>query len=49
MGAEEEEEDAERFEEKMERLVAELSEQMKQSQELDVKITGNLERIGYGS
>jgi type I restriction enzyme M protein len=47
IGAEEEEEDAEMFGAKMERLTAELSEQMKQGQKLDDEIKKNLESIGY--
>jgi len=47
VGAEEEEEDLEVFEEKMKRLTAELSEQMKQGQKLDDEIRKNLERIGW--
>jgi type I restriction enzyme M protein len=47
VGAEEEEEDAEAFEQKMKRLTAELSGQMKHAQELDAEIRSNLERIGY--
>jgi type I restriction enzyme M protein len=47
VGAEEEDEDAENFEEKMKRLTAELSEQMKQAQKLDEEIKENLESIGF--
>lgn len=46
VGAEEEEEDTEMFEEKMERLAAELSDQMTQCQKLDEQIRRNLENIG---
>jgi type I restriction enzyme M protein len=46
VGAEEEEEDAEMFEEKMERLAAEFSEQIKAAQRLDDEIKRNLESIG---
>ena len=48
VGAETEEEDSEAFEEKMKRLTAELSEQMKEGQKLDQEIKKNLESIGYG-
>jgi len=48
VGTEEEEEDAEEFEEKMQRLTAELAEQMKKGQSLDIEIKNNLENIGYG-
>ena len=48
VGAEEEKEDTEAFEQKMRRLTAELSDQMKRTQELDAEIKRNLERIGYG-
>ena len=47
VGAEEEEDDAEVFEEKMKRLTAELSEQMKRGEEMDSKIRKNLESVGY--
>jgi len=47
VGAEEVEEDAEAFEEKMKRLTAELSSQMKEGQKLDREIKKNLEGIGY--
>jgi type I restriction enzyme M protein len=47
VGAEEEEEDDEAFEEKMKRLTSELSEQMKQGQKLDEEIKKNLEKIGF--
>lgn len=47
VGAEEEEDDAEAFEEKMERLTAELSEQKKQGQKLDDEIQKNLQSIGF--
>jgi len=43
VGAEEEHEDEEVFKEKMERLVAELSEQMKEGNKLDEEIQENLE------
>ena len=48
VGAEEEEEDDEAFDEKMKRLTSELSQQMKQGEQLDEGIKKNLERIGYG-
>jgi type I restriction enzyme M protein len=48
VGMAEVEEDDEPFEEKMERLTAELREQMKQAAELDERIWANLEEIGYG-
>ena len=47
VGAEEEEEDEEVFKEKMKRLVAELSEQLKEGMKLDEEIRKNLESIGY--
>ena len=47
VGAEEEEEDLEVFEEKMKRLTSELSEQFKKSKELEVEIRKNLRSIGY--
>ena len=47
VGVELEEEDDEVFDEKMKRLTAELSEQMKQGQKLDEEIKKNLESIGY--
>ncbi len=43
----EEAEDDEAFEEKMKRLTAELSEQMKEGQKLDEEIKKNLERIWF--
>jgi len=48
VGAPEAEEDTEPFEEKMERLAAELREQMGQAAKLDELIWANLEDIGYG-
>jgi type I restriction enzyme M protein len=48
VGAEEEEDDAEEFEEKMQGLTAELAEQIKKGQALDIAIKNNLESIGYG-
>ncbi|MEK6963933.1 MAG: class I SAM-dependent DNA methyltransferase [Nanoarchaeota archaeon] len=47
VGAEEEEEDSEAFEEKMKRLTSELVEQMKQGQKLDEEIKKNLVGIGW--
>ena len=47
MGIEEEEDDGVPFEEKMARLTAELSEQMKQSTDLDERIRTNLGELGY--
>ena len=46
VGIEDVEEDDEEFEEKMQRLTAELSEQMKKGQELDGEIKKNLKGIG---
>lgn len=48
VGIQEEAEDDEAFEEKMKRLTAELSEQMKEGKKLDGEIKKNLESIGYG-
>jgi type I restriction enzyme M protein len=48
VGAEEEKEDEEAFEEKMKRLTADLAEQMKEGQRLDEEIKMNREKIGYG-
>jgi type I restriction enzyme M protein len=48
VGAEEEEEDQEAFEEKMDRLVADLAKQIKEGQYLNEEIKKNLESIGYG-
>ncbi|ALK05736.1 MAG: N-6 DNA methylase [Methanosarcina sp. 795] len=47
VGFEETEDDDEEFEEKMERLVAELSEQFRKSEELEKKIRENLAGLGY--
>ena len=47
VGAEEEEEDKEAFEEKMKRLTIELSEQFKNSKELEIEIKKNLKGLGY--
>ena len=48
VGAAEVEDDGEPFEEKMERLTAELREQAEQARKLDALIWANLEEIGYG-
>ncbi len=47
VGAEEEEEDPEVFDEKMKRLTTELAGQMKEGQKLDEEINKNLEKIGW--
>jgi type I restriction enzyme M protein len=47
VGIQEEAEDDEAFEEKMKRLTAELSEQMKEGKKLDEKIKKNLSSIGF--
>ncbi|OQY68709.1 N-6 DNA methylase [Microgenomates bacterium UTCPR1] len=47
VGTDFEMEDDEVFEEKMERLTKELSEQFKQSKELEVKIRENLKKVGF--
>jgi type I restriction enzyme M protein len=47
VGAEEEEDDTEAFEEKMQRLTTELSKQMKERQKLDDEIRKNLKMIGF--
>lgn len=47
VGAEAVEEDSEAFEEKMQRLAAELKDQFAQSHELEQKIKDNLKKIGY--
>jgi len=47
VGAEEEEEDEDVFEEKMKRLSAELGEQMKEGKKLDEEIIESLKRIGF--
>ncbi len=47
VGTEEEEEDGEEFQEKMQRLVSELKQQMEEGQKLDEGIKKNLERIGF--
>ena len=48
VGAEEIEDDGEPFEEKMQRLVAELNEQFVESARLEDAIRANLEDLGYG-
>ena len=48
VGIEEQEDDSELFEEKMERLVGELSEMFSKSHALEDKIRKNLGAIGYG-
>lgn len=48
VGAEEVEEDSEPFEEKMQRLTAELAGQLKKSREPEEEINKNLAGIGYG-
>jgi type I restriction enzyme M protein len=48
VGAEEVEDDGEPFEEKMERLTAELAEQFRESERLEGEIRGNLKGLGYG-
>lgn len=47
VGAEDEEEDDEKFEEKMNRLTSELSKQMEETNRLDKEITKNLASIGF--
>jgi type I restriction enzyme M protein len=48
VGAEAEEEDAEPFDEKMQRLTATLLEQQKEAAKLDAAIAANLKGLGYG-
>ena len=48
VGAEEEEDDEEAFEEKMNRFTSELAKQMEEAKKLDVEIKKNLGSIGYG-
>jgi type I restriction enzyme M protein len=48
VGAEEQEDDVEPFQEKMVRLVAELNGQFAESAELEAKIRANLSSLGYG-
>ncbi|MDD4249832.1 MAG: N-6 DNA methylase [Methanosarcina sp.] len=47
VGFEETEDDDEEFEEKMEKLTTELSEQLRKSEELEKKIKENLTGLGY--
>ncbi|HWR25071.1 MAG TPA: hypothetical protein VN278_02445 [Methanosarcina sp.] len=47
LGFEETEDDDEQFEEKMERLTAELYEHFRKSEELEKKIKENLASLGY--
>jgi len=49
VGAQQVEDDGEQFEEKMNRLVAELTEQFTESAELEKAIKANLKGLGYGS
>jgi type I restriction enzyme M protein len=48
VGAEAQEDDGEPFEEKMQRLTAQLAAQMAESARLDDQIRKNLEGLGYG-
>ncbi len=48
VGAEAQEDDAEPFEEKMQRLTATLREQQAEAAKLDAAIAANLEELGYG-
>lgn len=48
VGAEAQEDDDEPFEEKMQRLVAQLREQQAEAAKLDAMIARNLEELGYG-
>lgn len=48
VGAEEQEEDAEPFDDKMKRLAATLREQITESHKLDAIIEANLKELGYG-
>jgi type I restriction enzyme M protein len=48
VGAEDVEDDAELFEDKMKRLSATLRDQMKASEKLDATIAANLKELGYG-
>lgn len=48
VGAEEQQDDGEPFEEKMQRLVAELNAQFAESAKLELAIKKNLEGLGYG-
>jgi type I restriction enzyme M protein len=48
VGAEAQEDDGEPFEEKMQRLVAQLREQQVEAAKLDAAIAANLKELGYG-
>lgn len=48
VGAAEVEDDGEQFDEKMQRLTAELHEQFAQADHLEAQIKANVERLGYG-
>jgi type I restriction enzyme M protein len=48
VGAEEQEDDGEPFEEKMKRLAATLREQQAEGAKLDAAIAANLKELGYG-
>jgi type I restriction enzyme M protein len=48
VGAEEQEDDGEPFEEKMKRLAATLREQQAEGVKLDAAIAANLKELGYG-
>ena len=48
VGAEPEPEDTEPFEQKMQRLVAELQSQQSEARKLDAAIADNLKRLGFG-
>jgi type I restriction enzyme M protein len=48
VGAEAQEDDGEPFEEKMQRLVAQLREQQAEAAKLDAAIAANLKELGYG-
>ncbi len=47
VGAEEQEDDGEPFEEKMKRLVAQQREQQAEAEKLDATIDANLHELGY--
>jgi type I restriction enzyme M protein len=48
MGAAPQEEDDEPFDQKMQRLVAQLREQQAEARRLDAAIAANLKELGYG-
>ncbi len=48
VGAADEEDDGEAFDDKMQRLTAKLAQQFEQSDELENKIRENLKKVGYG-